>query len=254
MRAKAFMVRKVKLFILMFFILDSLCVAQKHDSVTNIELTNAFGIDSIQIKLAKLKSKQGLLSDCEFAIENATDDFHHSVFSFHSPEFYPPECTYCDVLQMDYKIAWYFVDDTFSEEYYTCYDSIMTLRLKTIYGDDFQKRAREKADSLETTDNWRKDAQFPGGVSELMNFIHSRITGSSFIPDTLIKTRLTARIEIDSSGRVINQKIIRGINPDIDKKVLEVLMQLPDFSPAYLRGKPTRQLFYLPINFDSIEH
>lgn len=54
-----------------------------------------------------LKSQQGALTDCDFAIKNATNDYNNHDFSFHSGEFLPVENTFCDVLRLDYRIMWY---------------------------------------------------------------------------------------------------------------------------------------------------
>ncbi len=226
--------------------------AQKSDTIINIDTISNLdlGKDSIYEEQLTLKSKQGSLSDCEFAIKNANHDFEESNYSFHSVEFYPPECTYCDVLRIDYKIMWYFTNDLFSPRYYNCYDSIMTIKLKTKYGESFQEKARAKADSLEKSKNWRKDAEFPGGQDSLIKFIKHKLSNANIKSDTTIQ-RIFVNIEIDSTGKVVNPVILRGINNVIDKKVLLIMTQLPDWEPAYLFGKPINQHWTIPVTIDN---
>ena len=187
-------------------------------------------------------------TDCQKANEKAKSDFKKSDFSFHSEEMLPVENTYFYVLKKYYNINWYFTD---SLDYYTCYDSVMIDLLKVKYGADFLQRARILTDSLDNTKNWRKEVQFPGGTNELFKFISSRLIGESLKMDSVkTKTRLIVQFEIDSTGKVNNPKIMRGINQEIDLRVIEIIKQLPDWEPAYLYGKPIRQLYTMPINLD----
>jgi len=187
-------------------------------------------------------------TECEKAIERAKVDFKKSDFSFHSKEMLPVENTYFYVLKNSFNIDWYFTD---SLDYYKCYDSTMIDLLKVKYGKDFLRRARVITDSLDNTKNWRKDVQFPGGNTELFKFLSSHLIGQSIKVDSVrTKTRLFVQFEIDSTGKVRNPKVMRGINQEIDNKVIEILKQMPDWEPAYLYGKPIRQLYTIPINIE----
>ncbi len=184
-------------------------------------------------------------TDCQKASERAKLDYTNSNFAFHSEELLPVENTYFYVLAKNYKINWYFTD---SLKYYNCYDSVMIELLKVKYGIEFLKRARIITDSLDNSKNWRKDAQYRGGNIELLKFISSHLNSDSFIVDTVkTKTRLFVQLEIDTIGKVHNPKVMRGINREIDRKVIDVLKILPDWEPAYLYGKPTRQSCVMPI-------
>lgn len=187
-------------------------------------------------------------TDCDKAVERANVDFKKSDFSFHSEEMLPVEDTYFYVLSNYFNINWCFTD---SLNYYKCYDSIMIDLLKVKYGKDFLKRARVITDSLNNTKNWRKDVKFPGGYSELFKFISSHLIGQSIKVDSVFtNTRLFVQFEIDSTGKVRNPKVLRGINQEIDNKVLEVLKQMPDWEPAYLYGTPIKQIWTMPINIE----
>jgi protein TonB len=239
--------RKTIITLLILIFTNSIVFAQKSNSIRVSKIS--IQEDSIANELIKLKSQQGHLTDCEFAIKNAIDDFNKRNFSFHSQEFYPPECTYCDVLEMNYNVMWYFTTDEFSREYYNCYDSIMTIKLKTIYGDNFLQEAMEKADSLEKTPNCRKDAQFPGGETELLKFIYSRLK-VSYNYNEPNKTRVIVHLEIDINGKVNNPQILRGINKEIDDNIISIMNEMPAWQPAYRKGKPIGQYFSIPINIE----
>jgi len=182
----------------------------------------------------------------EKAIRNAKNDFAKSEYSFHSLEFLPVENTYTYVLGKYYNIEWYFTD---SLDYYNCYDSVMIKLLKDKYGLGFLDKAKAIADSLDQTENWKRDASYPGGQKELFKFIYSNLSIDSINLET-IKTRIILQIEIDSTGKVIKPKIMRGINKQIDSRVIEVAKKMPNWQPAYLYGKRIRQHFTIPIHIE----
>ncbi|WP_321437663.1 energy transducer TonB [uncultured Bacteroides sp.] len=184
--------------------------------------------------------------DCQKAKQQAKLDFDKSEYSFHSEEFLPIENTYLYVLREYYKIYWYFTD---SLGYYNCYDNEMTELLKTKHGDNFLNRARIIADSLETSLNWKKDPQFPGGDLVLFKYISSGLVKRGIKKEDL-KINLYIRFIVNSTGKVSNPEILRGINKDIDEKVITIINQMPNWIPGYLYGKPTRRWYVMPIRFE----
>jgi hypothetical protein len=184
-------------------------------------------------------------TDCKKAIEHAKLDFKKSDFSFHSTEILPVENTYFYVLEKYYKIHWYFTD---SLDYYACYDSIMTIKLKSKFGSDFLEKAKILADSLEHTENWISNAEYFGGQQELMKFIMTRLTIDSTDMLDGIKTKPYIELEIDSTGKAVNPIIKRGIGEKTDKRLIEIINEMPNWKPAYLYGQPIRQKYYIPSN------
>ncbi len=192
-------------------------------------------------------TKQIGKTDCENAIIRAQKDFEDSNFSFHSLEFLPVENTYTFVLDKYYNVKWYFTD---SLDYYNCYDSVMTINLKTKYGSDFLDKAKVLSDSLEQTDNWISNAEYLGGQQKLMQFIMTRLTIDTADMKNGIKTKLYIELEIDSTGKAVNPIMRKGIGEKTDKKVIGIINEMPNWKPAYLYGQPIRQKYYIPLNID----
>ena len=184
--------------------------------------------------------------DCQKAKVQATLDFQKSLYSFHSAELLPVEQTYFYVLRKYYKINWYFSD---SLDYYKCYDYKMTELLKTKYGKDFLNRVRVLTDSLDNTENWKKEAEFPGGREALLKYITAKLKQVG-IKKSDFKTKVYVEFEIATSGKIINPIIRRGINTDIDRKIATIITQMPKWSPAYLYGKPIKQRYTMPIKLE----
>ena len=225
-------------------IFKSICLAQGIDS-TDLD----FGTDSLYNLQLELKAQQGNKTDCEFAIINAKKDFKNNSFTLHSPAFFG-DCSYCAVLNQDYNIDWLFENDLFSNEYYRCYDSIMSINLIQKHGYNIFEATRIKVDSLESTDNWISNAEYIGGQNELLKFITTRLSIDSTDMTHGINTKLYIILEIDTTGKAINPIIKKGIGEKTDKKVLEIINEMPNWKPAYLYGKPIRQQYIIPINID----
>ena len=245
--------------ILIILLCSSFCQAQEIDSLMRkiapfmqimdslIQSEMDLETDSYYRLLVELKAKQGALSDCDFAIKNATHDFNEMIFTLYYLEF-SGSCGYCAVLKQDYDIQVHFINDLFSEEYYRCYNSIMSKELIKGYGCDIFEAAKLKADSLKKTDKWISDIEYIGGEIEMYNFITSKLSIDTDI--TELKATISINISIDSTGRILNIEIIHGVNPDIDKKIVDIIKKMPNWKPAYLYGKPIGQLYLLPLHIN----
>ncbi len=196
----------------------------------------------------RLKSIQGTLSDCEFAVKNANSDFAKGVYAFHSPETLPVECTYCDVLRIDFNIERYFINDVFSKKYWACYDSTLIVGLKEKYGKNFLQRAREKADSLDRIGNWNSEPSFIGGNNKLKNYLKAvSVRVSSVLKEPTDSAMVVVNFRIGTSGEVTNPKILKGVNKEADSLALGIIGQMPNWKPAYRQGRPTPMSYTLPF-------
>lgn len=208
-------------------------------------LSKSFSCDITKGKVSTLKIETK--SDCEIASILSQADFDESHYSLHSLEFVSSENTYIHILKSNYGINWYYSD---SLSYYNCYDSVMIYNLKNKYGSDFLYKAKHIADSLEHTNNWICQPEFIGGNEHITSFIKSRLKIDSTDIDKN-KTQIMVVLEIDSLGKVYNPVIKKGINEKIDKMVIDIIKQMPDWKPAYQFGNPVSQKFCIALNIDS---
>lgn len=54
---------------------------------------------------------------------------------------------------------------------------------------------------------------------------------------------------IDTTGKVVEPKVIRGVSPELDAEALRVVSEMPAWKPGMQRGKPVRVSFTLPVIF-----
>ncbi len=91
--------------------------------------------------------------------------------------------------------------------------------------------------------------EFPGGELALRQFIASTIN----YPEEAIKYSIQGRVYVsfvvDKTGNVANARIVRGIDPLLDKEALRVVNSLPKWKPGMQRDKPVNVAYTVPISF-----
>ncbi|GAE84667.1 energy transducer TonB [Bacteroides reticulotermitis] len=94
-------------------------------------------------------------------------------------------------------------------------------------------------------------AQFPGGMSELMNFIAANIIYPQELAqgEISMQGRVIIEMIIDKEGDIVQSKIIRGIHPLLDKEALRVVQLMPKWKPGLVDGQPVLSKFTIPIVF-----
>lgn len=92
--------------------------------------------------------------------------------------------------------------------------------------------------------------EFPGGgMPKLMQFIQSNLQYERTKNGT--RKYVIVQIIIDKDGTVIHPKIIRGVNPNLDKEALRVMNLMPKWKPGSQHEVPVKVRFTLPVIFDS---
>ncbi|RIV74434.1 energy transducer TonB [Flagellimonas aequoris] len=208
-----------------------------------IDMKNIFKVSVIMIFLFSCGQ-----SECDVAEKMARIDFKNDNFKLHSMETFPVESTYFYVLRERFNVKWRFISQD-SMRFYYCYDSIMCALLDEKLGIDFRENAKSISDSLENLSNWNSLPEFTGGIKELQKFIAKRLTISKddMDMDSQIGQRIQIEFEINEKGKVVNPVIRKGINKKIDQKIIDIVDQLPDWTPAYQYGKPIRKKFSFGI-------
>ncbi len=91
--------------------------------------------------------------------------------------------------------------------------------------------------------------EFPGGDLALRKFIANSIKYPVIAQENGIEGKVYVTFVVDKDGSVSNAKILRGVDPSIDKEALRVVSNLPRWKPGKQRGKPVRVSYTVPINF-----
>ncbi|SDD02782.1 energy transducer TonB [Williamwhitmania taraxaci] len=64
-----------------------------------------------------------------------------------------------------------------------------------------------------------------------------------------IQGKVFVSFVIEGDGRITNVKVVRGVDPALDKEAVRVVASAPKWSPGKQRNKPVRVTFTFPIIF-----
>ena len=91
--------------------------------------------------------------------------------------------------------------------------------------------------------------EFPGGDLELRKHIAQNVSYPEIAKENGIQGRVFVQFVVNQKGKVEQVKIVRGVDPALDKEAIRVIKSLPAWKPGSQRGKPVRVSFTVPINF-----
>ena len=91
--------------------------------------------------------------------------------------------------------------------------------------------------------------EFPGGQEALQKFLAENLK----YPEERLKSSSSGTVyvsfEVDTSGKISNPVILRGIGKAFDDEVLRVIGLMPKWKPGLQRSKPVRVRMTLPVKF-----
>jgi len=91
--------------------------------------------------------------------------------------------------------------------------------------------------------------EFPGGDLGLMKYIQKKIKYPPIAKEYNITGKVYISFIVDKKGSVINVKVVRGVDKNLDAEAVRVIKSLPKYKPGKQRGKAVRVMFTVPINF-----
>ena len=61
--------------------------------------------------------------------------------------------------------------------------------------------------------------------------------------------RVTVQFVVNKDGSIVDAKVLRGVDPYLDKEAVRVIMGMPKWKPGMQRGKPVRVKYTVPVMF-----
>ena len=90
---------------------------------------------------------------------------------------------------------------------------------------------------------------FPGGEVALMRFLSDNMKYPKVARESGIQGRVVVQFVVGSDGSICNAKVIRGIDPYLDKEALRVVSVMPRWKPGMQKGKPVSVQYTMPLMF-----
>ena len=94
-----------------------------------------------------------------------------------------------------------------------------------------------------------EEAGFPGGFSELFNFIRKNLQYPRECREQGIQGRVIIEFIINESGKISCLYVRKSSHPALDKEALRIVKLMPDWKPASNNKVPCKACFTLPIIF-----
>lgn len=92
--------------------------------------------------------------------------------------------------------------------------------------------------------------EFPnGGMAGLMQFLSKNIKYPTIAQENGTRGRVTVQFVVNADGSIVDAKVIRGVDPYLDKEALRVINSMPKWKPGMQRGKAVRVKYTVPVMF-----
>lgn len=87
---------------------------------------------------------------------------------------------------------------------------------------------------------------FPGDINK---WLGKNVKYPVIAQENNIQGRVTVQFVIERDGSITDVKVLRGVDPSLDKEAVRVVKSMPKWKPGKQRGKPVRVSYTVPINF-----
>lgn len=147
------------------------------------------------------------------------------------------------------------VDSAREDEYIPSMDEVLDIPPSSDIPENIVQAERHEDDVVPVDDGpgmmiVEEQAGFGNGdINNFNKWVAEHIKYPDIASSTGISGKVFAQFAVNSKGKVVDVKILRGIDPSIDQEVVRAIESSPLWTPAKQGGRPVKQLFTLPVNF-----
>ena len=91
--------------------------------------------------------------------------------------------------------------------------------------------------------------QFPGGEKELMRFLDNEIAYTAQHISRHIEGEAEVAFIVDKTGKVCEARLLRKVQPELDRSILQAVEKLPQWKPGRVGGRPSDVRIRIPVHF-----
>ena len=92
--------------------------------------------------------------------------------------------------------------------------------------------------------------EFPdGGMSALMEYLKKNIKYPEAAMKKGTQGRVTVQFVVEKDGSIANAKVLRGVDPELDKEAVRVVSVMPKWKPGTQKGEAVRVKYTVPVMF-----
>ena len=90
---------------------------------------------------------------------------------------------------------------------------------------------------------------FPGGDAAQIAFLSNNLRYPAVAMEQGIQGRVVTQFVVDKDGSITDVKVVRSLDPMLDKEAVRLVKSMPKWTPGKLNGSPVRVKYILPISF-----
>lgn len=90
---------------------------------------------------------------------------------------------------------------------------------------------------------------FPGGMSQLVRWLTQNLKYPETAKNDKVSGKVLVSFVINADGAVADVKLVKAVDPRLDREALRVVRMMPKWQPGLINGKPCKTLVNLPIVF-----
>lgn len=90
---------------------------------------------------------------------------------------------------------------------------------------------------------------FPGGAEEMMKYLGKNTVYPASAAENGIQGTVYVSFVVDKNGRIADVRVVRGVDPELDKEAVRVAKSMPSWIAGKQNGVPVRVAFTMPVKF-----
>ncbi len=88
-----------------------------------------------------------------------------------------------------------------------------------------------------------------GDANEFSKWVNSQLVYPEIAKENGVQGRVTLQFTVETDGRVTNVKVLRGVDPSLDKEAVKVVSNSPKWKPGKQRDRAVRVTYTFPVIF-----
>ena len=92
-------------------------------------------------------------------------------------------------------------------------------------------------------------AEFPGGMAACMKWLSNNLEYPQIAQENGVQGTVVLQFVVNKDGTIVDPKVLRSVDPNLDKEAMRVVKKMPKWKPGKQTGKAVRVRFTLPVRF-----
>lgn len=90
---------------------------------------------------------------------------------------------------------------------------------------------------------------YPGGDGALFGYLRDNIHYPTVAAENGVQGRVVVGFVVERDGSITDVKILRGVDPSLDREAMRVVKSMPKWTPGKQNGSAVRVKFQVPVSF-----